>query len=79
MCHIEAVIAIRIYLIKLREALLESIESDGNNDVKCGAHSLAFRIFEKLKFLIDMSIWYEILFVMILISNIYDLVTCLLL
>ncbi|XP_074328032.1 uncharacterized protein LOC141665944 [Apium graveolens] len=55
--HVEAVKAIRFQPIKIREALLELAETDGDNDVRCRANTLSCFHIGNFEFLVGLIIW----------------------
>ncbi|XP_074326936.1 uncharacterized protein LOC141664878 [Apium graveolens] len=55
--HVKVVKAIRFRPIKIREALLELAETDGDNDVRCRANTLACFHTGNFEFLVGLIIW----------------------
>mgnify|MGYP000874449329 FL=1 len=66
---VDSVQAIRFQLSEIREALLQVAESDKDSSTQSEAQSLAENELGGFDFLVSIIIWYEILFIVNLISK----------
>ena len=76
--RIESVKAVRFQTLQIRDALFELAEANDDPKIKSEADCLTNYELENFEFLLDMTIWYDILLAVNLVSkNLQSIYICL--